>query len=440
MVVKTSVSYALLSSDNKLTEVKDMKKKKASVSYALRDKGKVKEYDTVVANLLPKIFKDDKLNNTVVKYYVTYNKDLDLNSKPLKYETKQGELKLKESVTKYLTENFAKFCLSNKKVNVKFYAVISYDDLNNYVTNNNECATKVKNAKIVKSKDSFIVQKEVKGTALDMNDIVSDLDEKNFPISLDTYYTQPKVTSDMLEDVCNTMNEYTTWYAKYKDGTTIKASVDDVSVNKHNEIVLNYDFLKDGLKEVAKSYNTVGKAQKFKTHGGNKITVGNTPSSTWGNVISEEKELEFLKHQFETKTSVDDRTPEYLRKQGKIGKTYVEVSISQQHIWVYKNGKCIMDSGVVTGTKGKHDTPKGLYYISECIPGKYLVGDGYKTWVNKWMRLTNQGVGLHDATWRSTFGGSIYTYSGSHGCINLPSSFASELFKVAYTGMPAIIY
>lgn len=99
-----------------------------------------------------------------------------------------------------------------------------------------------------------------------------------------------------------------------------------------------------------------------------------------------------------------------------------------------------MDSGVVTGTKGKHDTPKGLYYISECIPGKYLVGDGYKTWVNKWMRLTNQGVGLHDATWRSIFGDSIYTYSGSHGCINLPSSFADKLFKVAYTGMPTIIY
>ena len=82
-----------------------MKKKKASVSYNLRDKGKVKEYDTVVANLLPKIFKDDKFNNTVVKYYVTYNNDLDLKSKPLKYETKQGELSLKESVTKYLTEN-----------------------------------------------------------------------------------------------------------------------------------------------------------------------------------------------------------------------------------------------------------------------------------------------------------------------------------------------
>ena len=267
-----------------------------------------------------------------------------------------------------------------------------------------------------------------------------DISVDNFPIDFTKYYEKPSVLSDELIPICDAMNEYVKWSVTYDDGTVIHASTNAVKLNKKKEIVLNYDFLTEGLKKVSKSYNTVGKAVTFKNHSGKKIKVGNTKMSTWGNVVDTDKELSYLKSQFESKTSISDRKPEYLRKQGKIGNTYVEVSLSKQHVWVYVKGKLKMESDVVTGTKGKHDTPKGLYYMSECIPGKYLVGDGYKTWVNKWMRLTNQGVGLHDATWRSAFGGSIYTYSGSHGCINLPSSFADKLFKIAYTGMPVVIY
>ena len=56
------------------------------------------------------------------------------------------------------------------------------------------------------------------------------------------------------------------------------------------------------------------------------------------------------------------------------------------------------------------------------------------------MRLTNSGVGLHDAYWRKSFGGSIYKTSGSHGCINLPKSFAYKLYDETYVNMPVIIY
>lgn len=444
MTVKTHVFYSLLS-DNKLTEVtditKELSKDKTSVSYALKDKGKVGEYDIIIANVLPKVFKQDKVNNSVVKYYVTYAKDLDLlNAKPLKYETKKGKLQLKESVTSYLKEHIIGYALKNKTIDVNFYAVIDTNALKTAIDNNNECATEVHDAIITKDNGQFITQKEVDGTYLDYDTILSDVKYDNFPVDFTSYYEQPKVLSDDLIPICDTMNEYVNWSVTYTDGTVIKADTSAVKLNKKNEIVLNYDFLKKGLKEVEKQYNTVGKAVTFKTHSGKKIKTGNTKMSTWGNVVSTEKELAYLKSQFEAKTSVSDREPEYLRKQDKIGKTYVEVSLSNQHAWVYVKGKLKMESDVVTGTKGKHDTPQGLYYMSECVPGKYLVGDTYKTWVNKWMRLTNTGIGLHDATWRSSFGGSIYTYSGSHGCINLPSSFADKLFKIAYTGMPVIVY
>ena len=56
------------------------------------------------------------------------------------------------------------------------------------------------------------------------------------------------------------------------------------------------------------------------------------------------------------------------------------------------------------------------------------------------MRMTNSGIGLHDADWRSSFGGKIYTYNGSHGCINLPPDFAYELYDRIERKICVIIY
>ena len=45
-----------------------------------------------------------------------------------------------------------------------------------------------------------------------------------------------------------------------------------------------------------------------------------------------------------------------------------------------------------------------------------------------WMPF-NGGIGLHDASWRSKFGGEIYKNSGSHGCVNLPRSVAETIYN-----------
>ncbi|MEI3138955.1 MAG: L,D-transpeptidase [Lachnospiraceae bacterium] len=56
-----------------------------------------------------------------------------------------------------------------------------------------------------------------------------------------------------------------------------------------------------------------------------------------------------------------------------------------------------------------------------------------------WMPF-NGGIGLHDANWRSSFGGSIYQTNGSHGCVNLPRSAAKEIYERVYDGIPIICY
>ena len=56
------------------------------------------------------------------------------------------------------------------------------------------------------------------------------------------------------------------------------------------------------------------------------------------------------------------------------------------------------------------------------------------------MCFLGNGYGLHDATWRSSFGGDIYKYSGSHGCVNLPPSKAGELYDLISVGTIVIIH
>lgn len=125
----------------------------------------------------------------------------------------------------------------------------------------------------------------------------------------------------------------------------------------------------------------------------------------------------------------------------------VEVSIGNQHVWVYnpKTRKIVMQSDCVTGTLGSHDTPKGVFRVSEMrkdyvMHGENADGSKYESHCQRFMRLTNSGVALHDASWRYAFGGSIYKYSGSHGCINLPTNFALKLFNTIKNGTMVIVH
>ena len=117
---------------------------------------------------------------------------------------------------------------------------------------------------------------------------------------------------------------------------------------------------------------------------------------------------------------------------------YIKVSISKQKLWYYKYGKLQYTSYVVTGQKYSHDTPTGIFKIRGKAREIYLIGPDYKSFVNYWMPIYGD-IGLHDATWRWSFGGDIYTYNGSHGCINLPMSVAKKIYKKAQVGTRVIV-
>ena len=196
------------------------------------------------------------------------------------------------------------------------------------------------------------------------------------------------------------------------------------------------------VRQLAETYDTVGTTRTFQTYTGRYVEeTGNR----YGWAIDVEAETKGLREALASGKS-QERTPEFSQvgaaynKYGDIGYSYVEVDLSNQHVYLIVSGKLVTDSPCVTGcVKNGHGTPDGLYSVTYKESPSVLRGEDYETKVNFWMPF-NRGIGLHDATWRDEFGGDIYYSGGSHGCVNLPYQKAAVIYENIYAGMPVICY
>lgn len=124
----------------------------------------------------------------------------------------------------------------------------------------------------------------------------------------------------------------------------------------------------------------------------------------------------------------------------RLGQTYIEVDMAEQHLYYYVDGQLSMDMPVVTGNVTRHrGTPTGIFNIYNKRYHTNLVGVDYVSYVNYWLGV-NKGVGIHDATWRSKFGDEIYKRDGSHGCINCPLESVEKLWEVCEVDTPVILH
>lgn len=120
------------------------------------------------------------------------------------------------------------------------------------------------------------------------------------------------------------------------------------------------------------------------------------------------------------------------------GNEYVEIDLNVQEVYFYRDGSCLWSSNCVSGNPAKNNrTITGVYSIQSKERNRTLRGPqadngtyAYTSFVSYWMPFCG-GYGLHDASWRSSFGGSIYKRSGSHGCVNLPTWEAPELYDLS---------
>lgn len=324
-------------------------------------------------------------------------------------------------------------------------------------------------AQIAFVNNQFVIQDETQGTTIDEGTLLTALEEAvctsqtKLSVEKTGAYAKPSVTKDdetliHQKDIWNSCATATITYTfgdeqEVLDGMQIK---DWLSYDEEGNYVENKEAVMAHIKEyvldLATRRNTMGRDRTItSTMTGESVTVS---GGSYGFRIDQSEEAEqiyenIVNHDVVTREpAYASRAAIYSMTGDDIGNTYVEVDLGNQHLWYYKEGTLIMDTDFVSGTYTISDrrTPSGTYSLMYKQKDQVLRGtrrsDGtyeYESPVKYWMPF-NGGIGFHDASWRYSFGGSIFMYSGSHGCVNLPGSMASELYENIEAGCPILCF
>lgn len=260
-------------------------------------------------------------------------------------------------------------------------------------------------------------------------------------------YVSPSITSEdeALKTACETMNKYVGARITYQFGDKSETLSGDeihnwLTVNG-TSVGINEGKATEYVKKLAASYDTAYKAKSLKTSYGKTVSI---TGGSYGYKINQAKEAATLVSLIKNGEQTS-REPEYSQKGASrtgndYGNTYVEINLTAQHLYFYVKGKLVVQSDFVSGNAAKGwSTPAGAYSITYKQRNATLKGQGYATPVSYWMPF-NGGIGLHDANWRKTFGGTIYKTNGSHGCVNLPPAVAKTIYENISAGDPVLCY
>lgn len=256
---------------------------------------------------------------------------------------------------------------------------------------------------------------------------------------------------DQDEDITNKQNELDTILSNYENfciGYTDGFNITKDILYKYGllrveedsiEVIEDEDKVIKMLVNNLVNYNSIGIDRVFNTHDGKSIIV---TGGTYGNYIDYSSEAVEIMEMLKELKSDEDRVP-VMKQEAKfsLDSTYIEVDKVKQHVYYYEDGELVLDTDVVTGKPtAERQTPSGVYFILNKTTDANLIGATWNVKSDRWMGVTYQGVGFHDASWRSSFGGEIYKDNGSHGCINTPKEAMFKLYDMVEEGTPVVIY
>jgi len=304
------------------------------------------------------------------------------------------------------------------------------------------------------AEEGFHIVPEVEGNEINIRSfkeqVIEAVNTAKTDISLEELglYTVPKVTQ---EDEA-LIAEYQLW-KPYMD-TKIVYCFDDItetldasiffewmSIDSNDNVTFDREKIEEYVKSMAKRYNTAYSPKVLETSYGETVTISNGP---YGWLVNQAEEADALEAALLACES-QEREPIYRQTAAShigpdYGDTYVEINLSAQHLFFYKDGELLIESDFVSGNEARGwSTPAGAFPLTYKERNATLRGQGYVTPVSYWMPF-NGNIGLHDSSWRSSYGRNIYKSNGSHGCINLPPAVAKTIYENIEKGMPVLCY
>ena len=329
-----------------------------------------------------------------------------------------------------------------------------------------ENQTEPENAYVAFQNNAFVIVPETEGSKLNIKEAYkvlnaaveaneSAIDFSNTP----EVYVSAAVTKDdpELQAALEACNNYTKASITYTfgdqsttlDGNTIK---DWLQFDEKGQLIWDDNSFQQHVAEyvaqLAATYDTVGTEREFQATSGRTVYVS---SSVYGWKIDQAAEAAQLSQEIQSGTQTT-REPIYAQTANAygvndLGNTYIEVDLSEQHMYYYQDGADIFESDFVSGNMSYADrqTHAGiftLYYKKSpdvLRGGQKGTANYYEQPVQYWMPFDG-GIGFHDANWRDDFGGDIYLTSGSHGCINLPPENAAVLYDLIQYDVPIVCF
>lgn len=368
--------------------------------------------------------------------------------------------------------NWVTKLFSSSEYAIKYDYTYSEADLQNLILSYDWGENPSQNAKIIRSDSgAFEIQPETTGDKFDKQKLITyvmeqlnsgkntvtmeesgcydnyrakvDASDLQADLELYNHYANCTITFDF-DDRKKQLDSDTiaSWLYQKEDGSFVTTSGHGIPLNR--EAIVEF------VSQMAQETDTYGKDHEFYATLDGWITVPWTNASCYGWQIDQKATVKQIIELLETGDPVVVEPvytawgTGYTRKTDDIGTTYIEVDISAQHMWYYRNNEVIMDYDFVSGTETdpSRRTPRGICQIVGHINGKTLgtyAVQGYETWVDYWMPFNYLGCGFHDLS-RGAYGGSIYMYNGSHGCLNMRHSEAANLYSEIEDGLPVIVH
>jgi lipoprotein-anchoring transpeptidase ErfK/SrfK len=118
--------------------------------------------------------------------------------------------------------------------------------------------------------------------------------------------------------------------------------------------------------------------------------------------------------------------------QARAGK-WIQVNLAQQRMTAWNGGSAYLSSLCSTGT-ARYPTVRGTFRVYVKYVATRMRGPGYDLPNVPYTMYFYRGYGLHGTYWHHNFG-----HPMSHGCVNLPTPIARQVFNWAPVGTPVVV-
>ena len=317
-------------------------------------------------------------------------------------------------------------------------------------------------AKIEKGDDdTYQIVPEEEGDMVDTDTLAAytleQMKDGNNTISLTdaNCYLQPEITSEDLQDKLAEYNRFSDLTITYdfddrQEVLEPETISEWITVNEEDDSVeVDRDAVTNWVNENLVKYDTYGSDYMRTFHstlqGTLEIPGGQYGIYGWLTDVEAtvDKLVEYIQNGESVTVEPEYARTGYCRATDDIGDSYAEVDITNQKVFVYKDGELVIESDCVTGMANdpSRETPPGVYKVWSMDRNRILgtmETYGYEQPVDYWIYFTEIDIGFHDLL-RSAYGGEIYKTNGSHGCVNLPLDVAAEMYDTVEIGYPVIV-